>query len=92
MYFEEPNVFLLRKKKHCTSEYEMILQEENVGKIASRDFSLLENNSFHLVLGDKAGYIWIEQTTQTKRANVCYIMIFMEIHIAQTQFLLMEEL
>ena len=35
-YFEEPNVFLLRKKKHCISEYEMILQEENVQKIANR--------------------------------------------------------
>lgn len=71
------NVFLLRKKKHCTSEYEMILQEENVGKIASRDFSLLENNSFHLVLGDKAGYIWIDANySDEKGKRVLYNDIY----------------
>ena len=58
----------------------MILQEENVEKIASRDFSLLENNSFHLVLGDKAGYIWIDANYLTKR-QTRYIMIFMEMMI-----------
>lgn len=76
-YFEEPNVFLLRKKKHCTSEYEMILQEENVQKIANKDFSLLEQNSFHLVFGDRAGYIWIDANySDEKGKRVLYNDIY----------------
>ncbi len=58
----------------------MILQEENVGKIASRDFSLLENNSFHLVLGDKAGYIWIDANySDEKGKRVLYNDIYGDI-------------
>ena len=80
-YFEEPNVFLLRKKKHCISEYEMILQEENVQKIANRDFSLLGQNSFHLVFGDSAGYIWIDANySDEKGKRVLYNDIYGNIY------------
>lgn len=76
-YFEEPNVFLLRKKKHCTSEYEMILQEEDVSKLSNRDFSLLGQNSFHLVFGDKVGYIWIDANySDEKGERVLYNDIY----------------
>lgn len=57
-YFEEPNVFLLRKKKHCTSEYEMILQGENIENVMKKDLSILSKNSFHLELCGSTGYIW----------------------------------
>ena len=80
-YFEEPNVFLLRKKKHCISEYEMILQEENVQKIANRDFSLLGQNSFHLVFEDSAGYIWIDANySDEKGKRVLYNDIYGNIY------------
>lgn len=57
-YFEEPNVFLLRKKKHCTSKYEIIFQDQNIQNIASRDFSIFEKSNFHLVFRGTMGYIW----------------------------------
>lgn len=76
-YFEEPNVFLLRKKKYCTSEYEMILQEEDISKLSNRDFSLLGQNSFHLTFGDKVGYIWIDANySDEKGKRVLYNDIY----------------
>lgn len=76
-YFEEPNVFLLKKKKRCTSEYEMILQDEDVKSIANRDFSILDRNSFHLDFGESIGYVWKDASyTDEKGKQVLYTDIY----------------
>ena len=76
-YFEEPNVFLLKKKKNCASQYEMILQSEDVSNIVNRDFSILESNSFHLDFWEKTGFIWIDENySDVKGKNVLYTDVY----------------
>lgn len=82
-YFEEPNVFLLRKKRHCTSEYEMVLQSNNIKNIANKDFSILEKNSFHLVLNENVGYIWKDANySDEKGKQVIYNDIYGNLYCA----------
>lgn len=82
-YFEEPNIFLLRKKKHCTSEYEMILQSNNIQNIANKDFSILEKNSFHLELNELTGYIWKDANySDEKGKQVTYNDIYGNLYCA----------
>lgn len=76
-YFEEPNVFLLKKKKHCTSQYEMILQSDDVSNIENRDFSIFDRNSFHLDFWEKTGFIWIDANySDEKGKHVLYTDVY----------------
>lgn len=65
------------KKKRCTSEYEMILQDEDVKSIVNRDFSIFDRNSFHLDFGETTGYVWKDENyTDEKGKQILYTDIY----------------
>lgn len=70
-YFEEPNIFLLKGKKNCVSEYEPIIQGSVDNNLKVRDYSFLNTNGVHFEISDDKAYIWLDANCkQDKFDNV----------------------
>jgi len=76
-YFEEPNVFLLRKIKNGRSEYELILQDEKIRSIRNRDFQIFKKNGLHLECAGQKCYVWKDITySEGKDEQIFYSDIY----------------
>lgn len=68
-YFEEPNLFLLKETKQCISEFDVVIQDDNVDGIKGRDYSYLSDNSFHLEFSGQSVYLWIDANYTEERGK-----------------------
>lgn len=76
-YFEESNVFLLRKIKNGTAEYELIFQDENIKNIRNRNFPIFKKNGLHLECDGQKCYVWKDITySEGKDEQIFYSDIY----------------